>query len=94
MVVPTVLFVAKTTVVTSPGHLSWSEGWITCPDGLTVIIQVMGKPTQLVPPLVNVGVTVMVATTGEVVVLRAAKGPILPLPATERPMLVVVFVHK
>ena len=58
------------------------------------MVKIMAAPTQLVPPLVNVGVTVMVAITGEVVVLMAAKGPILPLPATERPMLVVVFVHK
>ena len=58
------------------------------------MVKVMAAPAQLVPPLVNVGVTVMVATTGEVVVLVATKGPILPLPADESPMLVVLLVHQ
>ena len=49
---------------------------------------------QLVPPLANVGVTVMVATTGEVVVLSATNGPILPLPFDAKPMLMVLFVHE
>ena len=53
----------------------------------------MAAPVQLVPPLVKVGVTVMVAITGEVVVPIATKDVILPLPADAKPMLVVVFVH-
>ena len=58
-----------------------------------MIVKILAGPAQLVPPLVKVGVTVMVATTGEVVVLMAVKGPILPLPADESPMLVVLLVH-
>ena len=58
------------------------------------MVKVMEEPTQDVPPLANVGVTVMVAMTGEVVVLRAVKGPIFPVPPTAKPMLVVLFVHK
>ena len=57
------------------------------------MVKLLAAPMQLVPPLVNVGVTVMVAMTGEVVVLRAVKGPIFPVPPTAKPMLVVVFVH-
>ena len=61
---------------------------------MTVMVKIMAAPVQLVPPLVKVGVTVMVAITGEVVVLMAAKGPILPLPFDAKPMLVVLLVHK
>ena len=57
------------------------------------MVKVMAAPAQLVPPLVNVGVIVMVAITGAVVVLSAAKDAISPLPADAKPMLVVVFVH-
>ena len=55
--------------------------------------KLLAAPVQLVPPLVKVGVTVMVAITGEVVVLRDTNGPILPLPADAKPMLVALFVH-
>ena len=36
----------------------------TVGSGLTVIVKVIGLPVQVMPPLVNVAVTVMVATTG------------------------------
>ena len=58
-----------------------------------MIVNVLDDPLQLIPELVNVGVTVMVATTGEVVVLVAVNDAILPLPADESPMLVVLLVH-
>ena len=58
-----------------------------------MIVKLLDDPLQLIPELVNVGVTVMVATTGEVVVLRAVNGPILPLPADAKPMLVVLLLH-
>ena len=87
------LLVAKVTEVASPWHFTWSKGWITCPDGLTVMVKLLGGPAQLVPPLVNVGVTVMVAITGQVVVLRAVNDAILPLPFDAKPMLVVVLSH-
>ena len=57
------------------------------------MVKLLAAPGQLVPPLVNVGVTVMVATTGAVVVLMAANDAILPLPFDARPMLVVLLVH-
>ena len=46
-------------------------------------------PVQLTPPLVKVGVTMMVATTGAVPVLTAVKLAMLPVPLAARPMLVV-----
>ena len=58
------------------------------------MVKLPAAPTQLVPPLVNVGVTVMVAITGAVVVLVAVNDAISPLPADAKPMLVVLFVHK
>ena len=66
---------------------------MTSADGLTVMVKLLAAPGQLVPPLVNVGVTVMVATTGEVVVLMAVNDAILPLPFDAKPMLVVLLVH-
>ena len=57
------------------------------------MVKVMAAPVQDIPPLVNVGVTVMVATTGAVVVLMAVNDAILPLPFDARPMLVVLLVH-
>ena len=57
------------------------------------MVKLLAAPAQLVPPLVNVGVTVMVATTGAVVVLMAANDAILPLPFDASPMLVVLLVH-
>ena len=57
------------------------------------MVNVLDDPLQLIPELVKVGVTVMVATTGAVVVLRAVNGPISPLPADASPMLVVLLVH-
>ena len=58
------------------------------------MVKLLAAPVQGVPPPVNVGVTVMVATTGEVVVLRAVNGPISPVPPDTRPMLVVLLVHE
>ena len=58
------------------------------------MVKLLDDPLQLIPELVNVGVTVMVATTGAVVVLMAVNDAILPLPFDAKPMLVVLLVHK
>lgn len=50
--------------------------------GLTVIVNVIGVPAQLLA----VGVTVIVATTGAVVILVAVKLAILPVPDAARPI--------
>jgi len=74
-------------------HTTWFAGWFTCPVGFTVMVKVFVGPAQPIEPLVKVGVTTIVATTGDVPVLTAAKEAILPVPEAARPMLVVVFVH-
>ena len=62
---------------------------LTVGAGLTVIVNVMGVPTQ---PLAD-GVTVIVAITGAVPALVAVNEAILPLPAAARPMDGVVLVQ-
>ena len=57
------------------------------------MVKVFAGPSQLTEPLVNVGVTTMVATTGAVPVFTAVKEAISPLPLAASPMLVVVFVQ-
>jgi hypothetical protein len=56
-----------------PVQCTWSAGSLTCADGLTVIVNVCGVPEQLCPPLVKVGVTVIVALIGDVPPLVAVK---------------------
>ena len=50
------------------------------------MVNVLDVPTQLTPPFINVGVTVMVATTGAVVTLVAINVGILPAPAAANPI--------
>jgi hypothetical protein len=61
--------------------------------GLTVIVNVFAGPEQDTPKLVKVGVTVMVAVTGDVPVLTAANAAILPVPLVPRPIVVLSFVQ-
>ena len=91
---PPVLFVPKVTaVVFDPLHTVWFAGSLTCADGLTVIVNVSAGPVQPTLLFVNVGVTVIVAVTGEVPLLTAAKAAIFPLPDAGSPMPGVLFVH-
>ena len=62
--------------------------------GFTVIVKVCTGPGQLVPPLVNVGVTVIVAITGAVPALSAVKEGIFPMPFAARFIDGVLFVHE
>jgi hypothetical protein len=61
--------------------------------GFTVIVNVFEGPEQLTLPLVNVGVTVIVAITGEVPALEAVKEGILPVPEANNPILAASLVH-
>ena len=88
---PTVLLVVKFMEVFAPLHTTWLAGWITCPEGFTVIINVFEGPVQLTAPLVNEGVTVMVAIIGAVPALVAVKGKISPLPLAASPMEMLLF---
>ena len=82
-----------TAVVEPELQTTWLAGWSTSPVGLTVMVKVFVGPAQPIKPLVKVGVTTMVATTGEVPVLTAVNKAILPVPEAASPMLVVVLVH-
>jgi hypothetical protein len=60
-----------------------------------VIVNVFAVPVQLTPPLVNVGVTVIVATTGDVPAFVALKAAIDdPEPLAARPIEGVLLVHE
>ena len=61
--------------------------------GLTVIVNVMGVPVQVVPPLVYEGVTVIVAITGAPVIFVAVNAAISPVPLAASPIDVAVFVQ-
>jgi hypothetical protein len=72
--------------VEPPLHNTWPATGFTTGVGFTVMVKLTGTPVQVVPPLVAVGVTVMVATTGAVPVLVAVNVPILPVPPEARPI--------
>ena len=61
---------------------------------MTVIVKLVVGPVQGTPPLVKVGVTVIVAVTGDVPVLMAVNAAILPVPLANNPIEGVLFVHK
>ena len=53
---------------------------------MTVIVKLVVGPVQGTPPLVKVGVTVIVAVTGDVPVLMAVNAAILPVPLAPSPI--------
>ena len=57
------------------------------------MVNATGKPVHVVPPKVKAGVTVIVATTGALVLLMAVKAAILPEPEAARPIDGVLFVQ-
>jgi len=81
------------TAVVSPLQKAWSDGWLTCPEGLTVMLNCFVEPTQVLPPLVKYGVTVMVAVMGELPVFDAVNAGIEPLPETPSPIEDWLFVQ-
>ena len=83
----------KATVVVSPSQTNWSAGSSTCAVGLTVIVKSSLGPVHGRPALSKNGVTVIIATTGALVSLKATKDGILPLPLAARPIDVSSFVH-
>ena len=61
--------------------------------GCTMILKDRGKPVQVTPAIVLLGVIVMEATIGTVVGLVAMKEAILPVPEAGKPMEVLLFVQ-
>ena len=64
-------------------------GW-----GFTVMVKVFAGPAHPTEPLVNVGVTAIVATTGTVPVFVAVKEEIFPVPEPANPMPGVSLVQE
>ena len=59
---------------------------LTVGMGFTVMLKEAMFPVHVRPALVNVGVTVIPAVTGDEVVLVTVNEEILPVPAAARPM--------
>ena len=57
------------------------------------MVNVRAVPTQLTPPFTNVGVTIMVAVTGDVPALAAVKAAIFPEPLAASPIDVLLFIQ-
>lgn len=94
MVVPTVFVELKLVAATvSPSQTTTETGWFTCAEGLTVIVKFSVEPTQLTPPLENVGVTVRFAVIGAFPVLTTENAGIDPTPDAGIPILGVLLVH-
>ena len=74
-----------------PAHITLLAMAFTVAVGLTVIVNDLGVPTQLVPPFVNVAITVIVAITGAVPLFVAVKAAMFNVPLAPRPIDVVLF---
>lgn len=85
--------VKLTAAVADPLQTNWLAGWLTLAVGFTVMVNVLDGPLQLIPPLVKVGVTVMVAVTGVLPVLIAINDGIVLAPLAPRPMDGLLFVQ-
>ena len=57
------------------------------------MVNVVAVPVQLIPPLVNVGVIVMVAVTGVLPVLMAVNDGIVLVPLAPRPIEVLLLLQ-
>ena len=86
---PVVGLVKLITAVGDPLHNTWPATGFTTGAGLTVMVKLMGEPTQ---PFA-VGVTVMVAPSGPLVALVVTNGSISPVPLAASPMAVLLLVQ-
>jgi hypothetical protein len=91
--VPATVPVKFTGAVPDPLQSNWSAGWLTLAVGFTVMVNVLDAPLQLIPPLVNVGVIVIVAVTGVLPALMAVNDGIVLAPLAPSPMLVLLLVQ-
>ena len=57
-------------------------------------MKVSGRPSQLIPLFVYVGVTVMFETMALLNGLETVKAEIFPLPEADKPMVVLSFVQE
>ena len=95
VVVPEVLEVVKLiSSESSPLHKIWSSIISVSGIGFTVIVNVWGSPSLLIPPFSKVGVTVTVATMGDEPIFIAVKVGISPEPEAAKPIPGVSFTHS
>lgn len=95
VVIPTVLVLVKPmAAVEAPWQTTWLAGCSTCPVGLTVMVKLLVPPEHETPPLVKVGVTAIVATTGDVPVLMAVNSGMFPVPVAVSPMVGSLLVQS
>ena len=87
---PVVGLVKLIAAVGDPLHNTWPATGFTIGVGFTVMVKLVGNPTQ---PLGPTGVTVIVATSGPLVALVVTKGCISPVPDAARPMAVLLLVQ-
>ena len=80
-------------VTFSPSHFTNDAIEFTCALGFTVIVNTIDVPKQLIPALVKVGMTVIVATSGPGPGLIATNGGRLLPPPFSNPILGLVVVH-
>ena len=93
-IVPPVVGLAKVTAVLAVAVQSTMLATaVTVAVGFTVITKMDAVPLQVTPPLVYVGVTVMVSTTGAVPVFTAVKDAMFPVPLAAKPIEVFLFVQ-
>lgn len=90
--VPATAPVKFTGAVAAPLHTTCGCTAFTVGTGFTVMVKVCGVPVQVPPPLVYVGVTVIVPVIGAAVVLVAVKFR-LPVPLAAKPMAVLLLVQ-
>ena len=90
--VPAIVPVKFTGAVCAPGQTDWLAGWLTVGVGLTVIVNVVVAPVQVVPPLVKVGVTTIVPVIGAMPAFVDVKD-MLPVPLAPKPMAVLLLVQ-
>ena len=57
------------------------------------MVNVLAGPVQLIPPLVNVGVTVIVAVTGVLPPLMAVNDGIVLVPLAPKPIVILLLVQ-
>jgi len=93
-VAPATLPLSVTAASVVPAHTDWLPTAFTSGVGFTVIVKLIGVPVQVRPPLLNVGVIVIVVDTGAFVRLMPVNAGILPTPlAALNPIFVLLFVQ-
>ena len=94
MAAPPAVVVVRFILTRVPLHNTCGLVGFTCGVGFTTTVNVIGSPIQLTPALVNVGVTITVATFGIELSLKAINdGIAIPEPLIN-PILWSELVHE